>query len=335
MGRPPHEALRAAWRKWRTCTLLDEYSRLEVVKGQGKARMSALAARRQAVIEGLTQCPANRWVEINDFFRFVVATGRDFVLAHDHYDLYICEHQYGYFGEPRWEVMQGRFILAFLFEYAATLGLIDVAYIPPQRARIDYRDLWGADDLSCLSRYDGLVYFRINALGAWCLGLAEDFRPTAPDVAGRLRVLPNLDVVVSRPPPDPSERLLLERFAEQTSDVVWKLTRDKALSAIEEGMPMRDLVEFLQARNGEPLPQTVEVFLDDLRRRAGQLRDAGLVRRIECADAETARLLASDSQLRGKCELAGDRGLVFAVKDETTLRRALRRLGFVLPPQQE
>ena len=31
-----------------------------------------------------------------------------------------------------WELLQGRFILAMLFEYAATLGLIDVAYIPPR-----------------------------------------------------------------------------------------------------------------------------------------------------------------------------------------------------------
>jgi hypothetical protein len=332
LGRPAHEALRSAWRKWRTTTLLDEYGRVEVVKGQGKARMSALAARRQAVLDGLAQCPVNRWVEVEEFFRFLVATGRDFVLAHDYYHLYLYELQYGYFGDPPWEVMQGRYILALLFEYAATLGLIDVAYVPPRGARNDFYDLWGADDLSCLSRYDGLTHFRINPLGAWCLDLTEEYRPPAPNVAGRLRVLPNLDVVVSRPPLDPSDRLLLERFAEQSSDAVWKLTREGALSAVEQGMPLTELVEFLKARNAEPLPQTVEVFLEDLGQRAGQLRDAGLVRMIECADPNAAQLLASDPLLKGKCQLAGDRCLVFRVNDETAVRRALRRLGYILPP---
>ena len=44
-------------------------------------------------------------------------------------------------------MLQGRFILAMLFEYAATLGLIDVAYIPPAgRARRITDDHWGTDD---------------------------------------------------------------------------------------------------------------------------------------------------------------------------------------------
>jgi len=30
-----------------------------------------------------------------------------------------------------------------------------------------------------LSRYDGLMFLRINALGAWCLGLSEDYEPEA------------------------------------------------------------------------------------------------------------------------------------------------------------
>ncbi|MGH3674919.1 MAG: hypothetical protein ACRDU5_04125, partial [Mycobacterium sp.] len=49
-----------------------------------------------------------------------------------------------------------------LFEYAATLGLIDVTYTDPADARDDFRDNWGADDLDYLSRYDGLRAIRIN-----------------------------------------------------------------------------------------------------------------------------------------------------------------------------
>jgi hypothetical protein len=41
-----------------------------------------------------------------------------------------------------------------------------VAYTDPCGARHDYRALWGGDQLSCLSRYDGLVAVRVNELGA-------------------------------------------------------------------------------------------------------------------------------------------------------------------------
>ena len=44
-------------------------------------------------------------------------------------------------------------------------------------------------------------------------------------------------------------------------------------------------------------------------------------------------MLAGDPMLRNKCELAGDRRLVFQAEDESAVRKALHRLGLVLPPQ--
>ena len=45
---------------------------------------------------------------------------------------------FGYDGGYSGRCSQGRFVLAFLFEYAATLGLLDVAYLPPAGVRSDY-----------------------------------------------------------------------------------------------------------------------------------------------------------------------------------------------------
>lgn len=76
-----------------------------------------------------------------------------------------------------------------------------MAYVPPQGARGDFWDRWGADDLSCFSRYDGLLSVRINPLGAWLLGQVEAYRPAAPRKTTALRVLANRDVVATHPPP--------------------------------------------------------------------------------------------------------------------------------------
>jgi hypothetical protein len=335
LARPAHDTIRAAWKKWRGTNLLDEFSRVEVIKGQKKAGLSALAQRRKAVADALSQCPPGAWVQVDDFFRFLRATDRDFPLAHRPYELYLWEQQYGSFGyedNHTWEQLQGRYVLAVLFEYAATLGLIDVAYLPPQGARDDFGGRWGTDDLSCLSRYDGLTAFRLNSLGAWCLDLADRYEPPAVTVARVLRVLPNLDVVATEPPLPAADRLLLERFAEAQGENVWKLTPAKLLPILEEGGSIEPLAEFLVARSGEELPQTVRTFLDDLRQRAELLRDLGPARLIECRDEALARMLAIDPQLREKCQLVGDRRLVFRAADEAAVRRALRRLGYILPP---
>ena len=66
-----------------------------------------------------------------------------------------------------WTLLEGRYTLAVLFEYAGTLGLIDLDYVHPKGARDDFRGNWGGDFLDALSRYDGLRAIRLNPLGAY------------------------------------------------------------------------------------------------------------------------------------------------------------------------
>jgi hypothetical protein len=231
-------------------------------------------------------------------------------------------------------MLQGRFVMALLFEYAATLGLLDVAFLSPEGARGDYSDHWGTDDLSCLSRYDGLMYFRINTLGAWCLGLAKNYEPASVPPEPLLKVLPNRDVVAADRTIAPADALFLQRFAERTSDAVWQLGAGKILEAVEKGLTVEELKAFLQARSQGPLPQTVSVFLDDLANKVSQLEDLGAARLIACKDANVARLLVHDRRLRNLCQMAGEHQIVFRAADETTIRRVLKELGYVLPPSR-
>src|SRR5262249_3537689 len=218
-----------------------------------------------------------------------------------------------------WEVVQGRFVLAFLFEYAATLGLLDVAYLHPEGARTDYHSLWGTDELSCVSRYDGLVSFRINALGSWCLGLVEKYEPVEVPHEPRLRVLPNLDVVAADQTIAPADVLFLQRYAERKSEAVWQLTSGKILEVVEKGSTVAELKQFLETRNQGPLPHTVIVYLDDLANKVSQLEDLGTVRLIRCSDANLAQSLVHDRRLRKHCQLVGENQLIFRMSDETMI----------------
>ena len=335
LSKEPPALLDRIWAAWQKTQLLDEFARIDVVKGQGRASLSAVANRRKAVLAVLKDCPVGAWFAVDDFWRLMRGTGRGFSLVvgeHAAWELYLSEQEYGSLGyedEHAWEQLQGRFVLAFLFEYAAALGLLDVAYVPPQGARGDFWDRWGADDLSCFSRYDGLLYVRINPLGAWLLGRVEEYRPAAPQKIGGLRVLANLDVVATRPPPA-ADRLTLERFADETSPVVWKLSAAKITDVVEHGGRIEELREFL-ARTAEELPPAVETFLSDLQRKAEQLADGGPARIIECASEHVAAELACERQLKGKCLRAGDRHVVVREADLAAMRKAIRRLGYVWP----
>ncbi|HXG63947.1 MAG TPA: helicase-associated domain-containing protein [Blastocatellia bacterium] len=337
LGVPAAETLRLLWQRWLKTKLLDEFQRIEGIKGQcgkGQRSMTAVEGRRAVIAEALKQCPVGSWVKFDEFSRYMQAAGFDFAVTRDPWHLYIADPHYGslgYAGYHDWPILQGRYMLCFLFEYVATLGMIDVAYVNPAGVRGDYQKLWGTDDLEFLSRYDGLLYFRLNPLGAYCLGLTDEYAPSPMQAQAALTVLPSLHVNVSGAALSPDEALLLETWAEKESETTWRLDREKALSAVESGHQIAELHEFLRSRDEQPLPETVEGFITGTERRACALANKGAALLIECADAEIADLIAGHERTKKFCLRAGERHLAVKADAEEAFRKALHQLGYGMP----
>ncbi len=272
---PPAGTIRMLWKKWLITTLIDEFSRIECVKGQtgkGQRAMSAVAPRRNAIAGALTECPAGAWIATDDFFQFIRASAAAFIVTRNSWSLYLCDPHYGSLGSGCGWILEERYLFGLLLEYAATLGLLDVALIPPAGARPDYRDLLGTDELPFFSRYDGLMYFRINPLGAYCLGMAPAYQSAPLEVKPVLRILPNLEIAAIGPELEQSDRLALDAYATRASEYVWRLDVGKLLAAIEEGRPVTEIREFLVARSGTEIPDTVARLLDDAADRSMKLQ---------------------------------------------------------------
>ena len=334
LSQPAGETLHRLWSKWLDTTLIDELSRIECVKGQtgkGKRGLTALSSRRDAIADTLAECPAGSWIPTDEFHRFVCASGNDFTVSRNAWDLYICEKQYGSLGYAGGgQILDERYLLAFLLEYAATLGVIDVALIPPAGARYNYGGLWGTDELVYFSRYDGLMYFRITALGAYCLGFEAAYQPAPVATRPVLSVLPNLEVTAIGAELDQGDRIALDTYATQVSDLVWRLDQARLLAAVEQGRPIDEVREFLAARSRVAIPATVTRLLDDVMERSTKVRDQGLARLVECADPALAALIANDSRTRRHCMPAGERHLVVPAASEAAFKRTLRELGYLV-----
>ncbi|OFW65656.1 MAG: hypothetical protein A2Y74_04050 [Actinobacteria bacterium RBG_13_63_9] len=334
LAEPAAETIRTIWTKWEDTTIIDELSRIDCVKGQtgkGKRGLTAVSSRRVAIADTLAECPVGGWISIDEFFRFLRALGNDFAVTRNAWNLYISELQYGSLGyEGGGRILEERYLYCLLLEYAATLGLIDVALIPPAHARGDYHDLWGTDDLAYFSRYDGLMYFRVTPLGSYCLGAESGYQPTPVEVKPVLRVLPNLEIAAIGAELEQGDRLALDAYATKVSDLVWQLDAGKLLAAIEEGRSVDEIREFLAARSGAPIPDTVARLLADVADRSAKVHDRGLARLIECADPALAALISNDSRTRKHCMRAGERHLVVPASSEAAFKRTLREVGYLL-----
>ena len=335
LTQPAHQVLAGLWQRWLSSTILDEFSRVEAVKGQRAANvLSALKPRRGHVGAALAALAVDEWTDVDQLFKNMRKAGHNPAVVRSEralWKLYLEDPEYGslgYDGYHPWELLQGRYTMAVLFEYAAPLGLIDVEYTDPVGARDDYRDNWGGDYLERLSRYDGLRAVRLTALGAYATSQASTYLPgpaPEPATAAGLKVLANHDLVALDGLPS-AQALLLDAFATRTSDRTWALSPASLLTAVHAGRDLAELRTYLN-HAATALPDTVATLLDDAERRVGQVRDLGPVHLIECADTATCALLAGDRRIRALATRLGDRHLAVTADKLDRLRKAALTLG--------
>jgi hypothetical protein len=216
-------------------------------------------------------------------------------------------------------------------EYTATLGMVDIAFIPPAGARPDYGDQWGTDDLIFFSRYDGLQYMKVNALGRWCMGLDEQYAPPPLDARNILELRPEREVIAIGPL-TPADRMMLDTFGNCTGPDTWELDGLKILTAASEGRKIAELGLFLESASGDALPSPTAVFLADLEQRLVMFRDEGPARLLHCQSPELATALTTDPASAKTCYRVDEHLLAVPGRSEAAFRRALKKYGFVLLP---
>ncbi len=335
---PPHQTIRKAWQRWQKNTLLDEFNRIDEIKGQkakGQRVLTAPAGRRAAIVQALAECPAGRWIDTNEFSRYMQAAGHRFEVARDLWALYITDRNYGslgYAGHGDWHIVQKRYLLAYLFEYAATLGLIDVAYVLPNDAPGDFNKLWGVDDLAVPQPLRWAVAVPHQQPGRVVPGADRQLRPHGTAGAG------GIAGAAQR-----RHRRQRGRHAGRPADA-GPVRRAKLRLRLAPGAAQAAGGGGAGAGAGRHrrLPgghgrrghcrRTSPPTWPRLPRRLEQLTDRGPARLLEVQDPITAQLIANDSRLRSLCLLAGERHLVVLAENEKAFRRGLRELGYAWGP---
>lgn len=334
----PAGLLKTCWTAWLSWPAFDEIARVRGIKGQKAQgqRFTAPARRRAALAAALAACPAGRWMAIADFLRHV-RLNYDFrvdasALSHLYVGDYAQDDDLGVETDDPWSVVNAAYTRAFLLEYAATLGVIDVAIVPPNAAPLDFTLYNDRSADAVFSRYQGLCYLRVTPLGAFLLGQSPTYAPPPPVAADPLlRVLPTYDIVITqRAAVLPNDRVLLATIAAQASDDVYTLSRQSLLAAAEQGITPTSAGAFLVRASGAALPATVERLVQDAARSASAVYEAGPAVLVRCAAPQIAQLLSHDPTVGTLCLLAGATHVVVPTADLPAFRRALKRLGYIL-----
>ncbi len=336
--------IREAWHAWVRSNLLDELSRVKGVKGQQSkdVRLTKPQERKSLVEEALRECPVGLWVEFSEFLRYMRSNDLlpQIERTSDSY-LYVGYNSYynnwDYQNYDYWEVVQGSYLRALVWEYAATLGMAEIAYTWPEDAPLGTNHTYSMYE-DYLSRYDGLLAFRLTNLGAYALGLTDQYSlPEEAPVEGPppVMLLPNLDIVITDARRvSGRDRAFFARIGTQQSQDVYHLSRDLLMELAESGSNLDRVKQFLEGKSGieeARFPQTVRVFFSDLERRLNAVRERGRVLMLE-GDEHVLTELAHTRSLRGTVQLGrvGDETILLVPESqEAAVRRQMKKMGYV------
>ncbi len=295
----PEDILKECWERWLVSSC-DEFNRINLIKGQKSGLAKNAKDRRNAIVKAINRLPAYEWVSISELSSSMKINNNKFYVSNELWNLYIEEKEYGslgYDGFGTWEIVEERYMLVFLFEYAAALGILDISYVPPENARDDFRGNWGVDDLDYLSRYDGLIHIRVNHLGEYILGATGKYEQKVIESETSLKLLTNLDIVITKQL-NQVDHLFLESIAKKTADHVYKLNEALVLTVLEKGRTSTSILDFLKQRTDIEIPNTFLDFFDKISRKTGIFKNLGHGKLLQVIDRPTALLLANEKKLQ-------------------------------------
>ncbi|TNJ62272.1 hypothetical protein FE784_31265 [Paenibacillus hemerocallicola] len=241
---------------------IDELSRNPEMKVRVESNIP-LVNCRETVLRYLAECPAEQWIQTAELLRYMKKTAY-FFLEHVVGEIEVYdEYERLYYPGHEWEQVEGRLIETVLFEYLAPIGIVDVILSHVE-------NLFDTEFLSVL-------YFRITPLGAGLLGIREMTEPelAEPPASSGLTVGSDFSVILTDSCLFAVHKLFFDRFAACIAEgavTVYSLTFPDMVKALNEGIGIRVIIDYLFEHAEQDLPYNVLDTLLDWEKQIGKIR---------------------------------------------------------------
>ena len=226
---------------------------------------------RQPIVELLKSCPVNVWVNYGDFehhfslvsvfFLRKLLRGVLFIHSSDNFER----------RAPNWEECESQFIRLIL-SFLGAIGILDIAYTENVLFSKQIEDEY------CV----GISGFRITALGAWILGLAEQYEAESTgalqSAEGELLVQPDYSVVLTGLQTMIEHEPFLSSFLTKTSTdknvAIYRIDFTSIVRAynMEDRLTPEQILDYLRKASVRPIPENVERSLIDWQHKVGRVK---------------------------------------------------------------
>ena len=331
---PSSDLLLDALENWINSDLFDEIDRIDHLRNAAKPgeNRTPPKERRDSIIETLSWSPQDAWLSVDDFFTALKLWQHDFEVDPDLDaidDITGRKMSIQELKDP-WRAVQGAYTLVVLFEILGSLGALDMAFTQPQHAPpfLDAPTESWQRPAQPYTRYDGLTYFRINALGAYLFGHSR--RYNIPRVCSERFFIID-ERYTFRPVRKkllPYQRQILPLLGVEQKNGKFKLDKAAWLQAQQTENTLKERKQLLLARHDGPLSPKVEDWLEQIEADSTALRKGRTMITIQVRRPEVRNAILEDPELRRYCRLLDDRTLLIPSSRERAFTRKVMQLGY-------
>ncbi|MDO4546522.1 MAG: helicase-associated domain-containing protein [Clostridia bacterium] len=251
---------------------------------------------RKPIIDMLKNCPVDKWIDFEDFRKHMLLYSEDFFRDVLDDTVYLQGvNSVDYYGSynPDWDECDVQ-IIRLVLSFMGALGMLDIAY------REDVTRFELVRDDRCI----GIGGFRITPLGAWILGLADDYDAKSPVVSsdeGGLLVQPDYTIVLSgmqtRIVHEPFLSGFLTKVSNDQNIAMYKIDFNsiiRAYNKLDRIEPMR-IMSYLREASSRELPENVVRSFNDWQAKVGRVK----IRTVTLLETDNELLLQELIHARG------------------------------------
>jgi len=208
------------------------------------------------------------------------------------------------------------------------MGAIDIVYTYPENETFPGQ-AYNYDDLT-YSRYDGLLYFRINPLGAYLFGQADGYESSQPPASALFAIAADGSISLLQPNElSAAQQAQLDQITESEGDR-YRLSVPKLLTVLESNADLEIQRSFLGQNNRGALPVEVIGLLDKIEADSKALRITTKSLTIQVRSAELAQQVLADPRAGKIARQLDDKTLIIPASRESAFRNAVREMGYGL-----
>ena len=221
------------------------------------------------------------------------------------------------------EALLKPFFRAVLFLFAS-FGILDLAYNLPENKVIREKDH------EHLSVFDGLKYIRLTGLGAYILGVADDYGKTPDEEVAKITLDENR-LIISMEGKDPLLSLVLKKLGDKISENCYKVDYNSFLKTCTTKEEIEQKVALFKDQISADPPRVWQDFLDELLGKVNPLIPKGtmIVYKLK-PEKELISLIAKDEILKKYVLKAENYHILVDSMHRSKVKKRLEGFGYFI-----